>query len=302
MPKKIKRNLRQFSHDFLFCFKTALADTIEHDGVEHAGYLSFLAILSLFPFLVFFVAVAGIFGGSPLGKELMDILISNLPEGMSEALMPRIEEITSGPPQGLLTIAVFGAIWTASSSVEGLRTILNRAYRVSTPPAYIFRRLLSIAQFLIITIIIISAMFVLVLTPLVWSLVLDFFQLKQLSFDPNIMNIRFLFSSVMIFCAVSFLYYVIPNLQQKWRNVFPGAIVVVVLWSVSATLFSLYLHNFDQVNVIYGSLAGFIVALLFFYITAMILIFGAEFNYAIEKLIGFKFKEKQKVLKTKRSA
>ena len=71
--------------------------------------------------------------------------------------------------------------------------------------------------------------------------------------------------------------------------------MVLLLWSLCGTAFSLYLKNFDQVNLIYGSLASFIIALLFFYIIAMILIFGAEFNYAIEKITKFKFIEKKHV-------
>ena len=104
----------------------------------------------------------------------------------------------------------------------------------------------------------------------------------------------FYISTIIIFSAVSFIYYVIPNVKQGLVNIFPGATIVALLWSVTGSLFSFYLQHSTQVNVIYGSLASFIISLLFFYIIAMILIFGAEFNYAIEKTTGFKFIEKVK--------
>lgn len=285
-----------FFYNFFSCFKRAFIDTINHDGVEHAGYISFLTILSIFPFLILFVSLAGMLGGTEIGKEFVNILLNNLPAEVAQGLEPRINEIISGPPQGLLTIAILGAIWTASSSVEGLRTIFNRAYRVSTPPSYLFRRLLSIMQFLIITVLILSSMIVIVTTPLFFDKILAIFRLDHLyDYSEIFIKMRFIFTSIVIFCAVSFVYYVIPNLRQTWLNVCPGALMVLLLWSLCGTAFSLYLKNFDQVNLIYGSLASFIIALLFFYIIAMILIFGAEFNYAIEKITKFKFIEKKHV-------
>jgi membrane protein len=264
------------------CLYQALVDTVNHDGIEHAGYMAFLALLSLFPFLVFFIAIVGFIGESSLGTEFVSLLLSNLPKRVAEALSPRIQEIISGPPQGLLTLAIVGAIWTASSSVEGLRTILNRAYRVSAPPAYLWRRFLSIVQFLIITAILIIAMTVLVFLPLVLEKFADILHIGQL-FDPLWVYLRYTLISAALFLGVSTLYYTLPNIRLSWRNVMPGAGLVMVLWVLSGILFSSYLSHFQQVNLIYGSLGGIIVALLFFYIVNVIFILGAEFNFLLEK-------------------
>jgi len=278
---------------FTNALRKSFFDTIKHDGIEHAGYLSFLGILSLFPFLVFLVSLLGQIGDTELGFEFTNLLLANIPKEVSVALEPRINEIISGPPQSLLTIAVLGAIWTASGTVEGLRTIFNRAYRVSTPPSYILRRLTSIAQFILITFLIITAMFIIILIPIILERLIIFKSVISLyGILEHALKLRFLFSTIIIFSAVSFIYYVIPNVKQKLINICPGAILVAVLWSIIGSAFSFYLQNFDQVNLIYGSLASLIIALLFFYIIAMILIFGAEFNYAIEKQTGFKFIEK----------
>jgi membrane protein len=266
----------------------AIVDTVSHDGVEHAGYLSFLALFAIFPFLVFFISIAGSFGATGLGNEFVTVFLSAIPKEAATALRPRIDEIISGPPQGLLTIAILGAIWTASSAVEGMRTIFNRAYRVSTPPAYIPRRLLSILQFFVITSLILSAMGMIVIFPLVANYFEEFIHIDLYAYKKY----SFILPALLIFFAVSFLYYVIPNLKQRWIDVFPGAALVLFAWYVVGKAFSAYLQDFNQVNLIYGSLASLIIALLFFYIIAMILVFGAEFNYRIEKKSGFKFKEK----------
>ena len=134
---------------------------VKHDGVEHAGYMAFITLLSFFPFIIFLMAVTGFIGKSDHGRELIYLLLSGMPADLIQAIKPRIEEIISVPPSSLLTISIFGIIWTSSSTVEGIRTILNKIYNLSSPPAYIWRRLLSILQFFIITAVLLLSMFLL---------------------------------------------------------------------------------------------------------------------------------------------
>ena len=259
---------------YLNCLKKATIDTIKHDGIEHAGYLSFLSILSLFPFLVFLFAFVSWVDEQYLGEELAKIIIDHLPNMDGTNLASRINEITSGPPQNLLNIAILGAIWTASSYVEGLKTILNKAYRVYTPPAYLFRRLVSIFQFLLMVSVLIITMTFMILLP---------FAIEELEILLNTKNVfksasqyvvvRYGISMSIWFIIISCIYYFIPNLRQKWINTLPGAIIVVLFWSLINTGLSAYLSHFNQVNMIYGSLAGLIAALLFFYLLSMIIIF-----------------------------
>jgi membrane protein len=269
----------------LYCFYKAAEDTIQHDGVEHAGYMAFLSLLALFPFLVFFVALVGFIGASDLGIQFVKLLLANLPKSVALTLEPRIEEITSGPPQGLLTLAIVGAIWTASSAVEGLRTILNRVYRVTAPPAYIWRRLLSILQFLILTATIIVAMMVLVFTPIIWDKLSPLFPLTEW-LSPLWAVTRYALVGAVLFVGIASLYYILPNLPLKWRHVLPGSALVVLLWMGVGILLSLYLNYFHQANLIYGSLGGIIFTLVFFYLVSLIFIYGAEFNYRLEKLLA----------------
>ncbi len=275
-------------------------DTVDHDGIEHAGYLAFISLLSLFPFMVFLFAIAGFIGQTDIGLKLISIILDSnaIPHDILKALEPRFQEIESGPPQGLLTFAIVGAIWTASSAVEGLRTILNRAYRVHTPPAYIWRRLLSIGQFLVIVAIIIIVLLLLIVLPELWVNFKPFIRLDRINFENDFfINIgpyaRYCITAIILFLVVCITYFILPNIKQSWKAVTPGALCVVVLWFVAGTLFSEYLRNFDQVNIIYGSLGGLIAALLFFYITAMIFVYGAELNYHLEIAMGMKMEEKR---------
>ena len=80
--------------------------TVYHDGLEMSGYLAFLELLAFIPFLVVLTTFAGLLGEGQAGIDFVHFLFDNLPQHMVNALKPRVEEITSGPPLGLLTIAI----------------------------------------------------------------------------------------------------------------------------------------------------------------------------------------------------
>jgi len=278
----------------LASFYKAGVNTANHDGVEHAGYLAFVGLLGLFPFLVFVVALAGFFAEGQAGKEFIRLVLTQLPPDMVQGLAPRITEISSRPPQGLLTVSILGALWTSSSALEGYRTVLNRAYRVDTPPAYIWRRLLSIAQILILSFVLVMAMIVLVVLPTGLGKVAVAAGQSGLALTHGQI---FCLTIAVIFAGVSIAYYYLPNLKQSVHAVAPGAALVTMLWIGAARLLSIYYSRFDKDNLIYGSIGGVIATLLFFYIGNVLFIYGAEFNYLLKMALGEKIELREAVQK-----
>lgn len=280
-------------YNFIKLNRNAIENLINHDGVEHAGYMAFVTLLSFFPFLIFIMAFTSFIGSSEYGTEMISLLLSNMPDYLRSTLNSRIEEIISGPPGSLLTLSILGVIWTSSSTVEGLRTILNKIYHVKAPPAYILRRLLSIAQFVIITVILVIAMFILIFLPIIYQKISNIEYLQpifevtsELSgnlFNPIWYNTRYITLIITIFIGVMFLYKVIPNVKLRTRSIIPGSILVTLLWVFGGSLMSKYIYIFSQVNIVYGGLAGFVLTLLFFYIIHIIFIYGAEMNFLINK-------------------
>ena len=275
---KFKYRLHKFLIIPLRILRKSLIDTIRHDGIEHAGYLAFLSILSFFPSLIFLVSVVGLFGESELGKNFVYKLIEGMPKDMAAGLIPRINEIISGPENSFLTIALIGVIWTASSSVEGIRTILNRAYRVNSPPPYILRRLVSIFEFFLIIFTLISGLTILVIAPIFLQKIEAKFHF-HFAIDYDFFYLRQIATFLLLSTITSLLYFGLPNIKQKFFQTVPGSILAVVLWFLLVNGLSTYLHNFQQMNFVYGSIAGIIVSLIFFYLISLVFIFGAEFNY-----------------------
>jgi membrane protein len=255
---------------------------IDHDGVEHSGYMSFMMLVSIFPFFIFILAFTSFFGASELGEKFIGLALESMPAHSIDSIKSRINELITSPPQGLLTLAILGTIWTSSSFVECLRTILNRVYEIKSPPNYILRRLLSIVQFLGISIIISLAMLLLIIIPIGLEKIPQFVELTN---DySNIIDIsRYGLIFVSLLFSVCSLYYIIPNAKLKLMEVIPGALLTISLWSISAYLLSTYIVYYRQLSLIYGSLGSIIVTLIFFYIVNMIFIIGAEFNYLVRE-------------------
>ncbi len=272
------------------CIGNSIYDTSEHGGVEHAGYIAFLLMLTIFPFLVFFMALIGFIGSVDLRNLLISLIMDSSWAASIEALKPRILEITSSPPQGLLTLAIFSTLWTASSIFEGLRTILNRAYHVDNTPTYLFRRLFSIIEFLAVIILALAVMLVLVVLPYVSDFLQKRLYLEEavVFFDlisPEGMAMRHIILYGFAFFLLSSLYYFLPNKKlNSLVSTFPGSIVTLGMCVLFTSLFKYYLSTFHQLNVIYGSLAGIIICLIYFYVCSLIFIFGAELNYNIQKV------------------
>lgn len=267
---------------------------VENDGIELAGYLAFLELLSLFPFLVIIVATAGFFGQGELGAQFINMVITHVPQDAVVSVKPRIEEIISGPPQGLLTISILGALWTSSSAVEGFRTVLNRAYQVSEPPHYFFRRLMSILQIILLTVIVMMVMLGLVLTPLFIERIAHEAGWVLPEGTLAFFTKDFIYIAIAsMFLAVASLYYWLPNIKQTLIAVLPGAAIVVAGWVGGAALVSFYLDNVSQVNLIYGSLSGLIATLLFFFVMNIVFIYGAEFNHELLLALGKRVVERE---------
>ncbi|PCJ23660.1 MAG: hypothetical protein COA94_08110 [Rickettsiales bacterium] len=256
----------------------SIVNMVNHDGVEHSGYMSFMVLVSIFPFFIFILALTSFLGASELGAKFIEFALENLPEQSIESIRARISELIKAPPQELMTLAIFGSIWTSSSFVECLRTILNRVYEIKSPPNYIFRRLLSIIQFLAISLVISLAMLVLLIIPIGLAKLPQFVLLAK-GYGETLNLARYALVFLSLFLSVCSLYYIIPNTKLRFEEVVPGAFLTVILWTSSGYLLSKYIGHYHQLNVVYGSIGSIIITLIFFYIVNMIFIIGAEFNY-----------------------
>lgn len=253
---------------------------IKDDAIEHAGYMAFMFILSLFPFLVFFLALTSFFGASEIGRNLIELIIETSPDSAVDSIRSRLEELRMGPPASLVNLAIFGAIWTASSYVEALRTILNRTFGLKSPPHYIFRRLLSIAQFLFFCAIIAAILYIFVFLPAMFHK----YKISEIIDIPIEVTLsKYFYIFLTLFICVLSLYRFIPNIKVKILYLIPGALLTTVTSMASGYLLTKYIRHYYQSNVVYGSLGSIIVTMIFFFMINFLFILGASYSYELFK-------------------
>jgi membrane protein len=89
---------------------------------------------------------------------------------------------------------------------------------------------------------------------------------------------------ILLMMAVALIYYVMPDVKQEFRFITPGSVLAVVVWILASVGFGLYVKTFADYNAMYGSIGAIIVLLLYFYISAAVLLLGAEMNAVIEHM------------------
>lgn len=247
------------------------------EGLELSGYIAFTAFLSLFPFLIFLAALAGFLGDRETADHFIRAMFEFMPQDVAETLAPAVREVVGVRERGLLTFSILATLWFASNGIEALRAGLNRAYSVSEERAIWWLRLQSIAFVIASAIVIFFLSLVVIFGPLLWRVFGPEFD-RVLETRLVFLTARYALAIVMLLGALLLLHRWLPNSRQAFARVLPGVCVTAVLWLIGASLFSWYVGNLADYAVFYGSLGGVAITLVFFYITAIIFIFGAEFN------------------------
>jgi membrane protein len=259
---------------------TAARCLVDDEGLELSGYLAFMALLALFPFLIFLSSLASILGGVVTGERFVAFMLEFAPGSVSATLGPAIGQIFSSRQGGTLTFSALFMLWTASNGVEAMRAALNRAYRSSETRPLWYRRLQSVGFVALGSLAVILLSLAIVLGPLLWHIVTRFVKGSA----PELIlwqTARYAVAACATFLMLLVLHRWLPNTRRGIGDLIPGVIVTVTLLLGAASLFSLYLETVTSYNLIYGSLDSAVVTLVYLYANAVTFIFGAEFNAAI---------------------
>ena len=250
------------------------------NGFEIAGYIAFTTMLSLFPFLIFLVSIAGFFGDTRTGQDFISTLSLFAPPDVIKTLQPAIQEVIVNRSGSLLTIGLGLALYSASSAVSALRLALDLAYGLDENRSFLLRKAQDFAIVMVGSVILISASAAIIAGPWAWKLFVWFTFVD--STDKGLYHLaRYGFTLVMLAMAVIALHRVLPNAHIRWRQILPGALTTTILWIIAASVLTLYFGRFANYSATYGSLGGVIITLMFFYVSAIIFIFGGELNAAL---------------------
>ncbi len=253
---------------------------ISRNGIEISGYIAFTVMLSLFPFMIFLVSVTGFFGDTRTGENFLGTMAVFAPPEMMKTLLPAIQQVTQNRSGSLLTIGLALALYSAASSVSAFRLALNLSYGVEETRSFWWRKLQDFAIVIVGSVLVMLLSVAIILGPWVWRVVAWFAFVNPA--DMELWHIaRYSAALVVLAAGVIALHRILPNATLSLRQILPGALTTTIIWIVTASLLTLYFGEFADYDATYGSLGGVIVTLMFFYISAIIFIFGGELNAAL---------------------
>jgi membrane protein len=247
-------------------------------GSVHSGNIAYSLMLAVVPFLIFATALTGFFVGQQGAEMALAALFEGVPEHVALTIEPVLMEVVGQRRGDILTLSALAAVWAASNGVEAVRLGLDHAYEVDDSRHVALSRLISIGVvltgFAIFTLL--SAL--IVFAPLVFVLV-ERWTAVDIPAEADV--IRYALGLAVLSGTLWAMHRVLPSRRMRGMRLWPGVLASVLIWSMAATGMSVYLAYAPSYAVTYGTLAGVIVTLLFFYLTGVALIFGAEVNAAI---------------------
>ncbi len=252
------------------------------DGFMLAGNLAYLSLLTLFPFFIVVATVAGAFGRTADGVHAISVILRTVPPDVGQLIAKPVREVIAVRSQkGLLTFGIVVTLWTVSGFIETIREIVRRAYgTTSSRPVWEYR---LGAMLLIVAAV---AMMLVAFAVQVMMTAVEQFVVRLLPLNNHLLGtfgLSRLAPAVALFVALWGIFYVLTprKIREGKSPTWPGPLLITVVWMGTTMLLPQILGLFGGYNLTYGSLAGVIVALLFFYIIGLGLVMGAQLNAAL---------------------
>ncbi|MBV7258505.1 YihY/virulence factor BrkB family protein [Erythrobacter sp. WH158] len=252
-----------------------------NDGFIHAGNLAYLSMLAIFPFFILGAAVFELVGGQELAQQMVGAVMLALPPTVAGVIEPVAQDVMYAREGWLLWFGAGVALWTVSSLIETIRDILRRAYGTKASHAFWKYRLLSAGLILGAVILLIVSLFAQVAIGTAQQ-VIDA-RLPQLTELMGTLRLSRIVPALGLGFSLYLLFYTLTPGEYRTKRYpkWPGAVFTAAWWLGVTTALPIILRQFFSYNLTYGSLAGIIIALFFFWLVGLGLVIGAELNAAL---------------------
>lgn len=260
--------------------KRTVNESLEDRLLGLAAELAYYFLLALVPAVVFLAAVASYFPGETI-EQMLRTLAVVVPPDVLEIVRDQLQNIAHGENAGILTFGLLMALWSSSAAVVSVTDAMNRAYDIEEGRPWWKVRLVAIALTLGLALFVILALALVLVGPTLADRVAGQFGLGG-AFAATWKVAQWPLAFGLVAFALAMLNYFAPDAEQDWVWITPGAVLSTLLWLIASVAFKVYLANFADYNATYGSLGGVIVLMLWFYISALAILFGSEMNAEIE--------------------
>src|SRR5881275_1348417 len=252
-----------------------------NDGFIHAGNLAYLSIVALFPFFIVAAAVAHLLGQSQDAMLTVTNVLRRLPPDVATTLREPVQEVLTLRTGNLLWFGAIVGLWTATSFIETIRDILRRAYGVKFCAPFWEYRLGSMLVILGAVLLLMLAFAASAALTLAHQIVIHWFPLAQ---DvASTLGLYRLVPAVTLFFTFYILFYALTPSRYRRRGCrkWPGAFFITAWWLATVEILPSVLSLFGGYSRTYGSLAGVMITLIFFFVVGLGVVIGAELNAAL---------------------
>jgi len=252
-----------------------------NDGFIHAGNLAYLALMTLFPFFITAAAVLSLLGQSAETQQAVESFLRYLPPDVAVLLRKPIADVLVARTGNLLWLGGLVGLWTVSGFVETIRDIFRRAYGTTSSAPFWRTRLTSSA-------VVIASVVVAMISFLAQGVMTaaEQFIYRLLPWAQHVagwIGLSRLIPGVIMFGALYVLFYTVTPSKYRYTSSrkWPGALFTAGWWVGITALLPLVLAQLGGYDLTYGSLAGVVVMLLFFWVIGLGFVFGAHLNAAL---------------------
>jgi membrane protein len=268
--------------DVKHAFVSAYRDIIRHHTLQVAAALSYYFVLSVFPFLIFLSATVGWMREQHLFGNVLSLMSRLLPPDTMHVIYAVLQDVLSTHRGTFLSFGMIGTIWVASTGFNAMIEALDIAYDAPDDRPYWKTRLLATGLAAICGGLLLIALAVMVVGPRFGEWIAMHLGLSS-AFAVVWPPLRWIIAISFTVLAVELLYFLAPNVKQRFGASLPGAIFAVIAWNGLSLLLSLYFRHVANFNRTYGTLGGFIALMTWLYWTSFVLLVGAELNAELAK-------------------
>jgi membrane protein len=252
-----------------------------NDGFIHAGNLAYLSMIAIFPFFITGAALFSVIGENSERAAALEAVLVALPPSVAETIGPVAREVIEARSGWLLWVGGAVGLWTVGSLIETIRDILRRAYGTHAVRAFWQYRLLSMG-------VIIGAVVLLMLS-LMASFMITAAQQVIGAYVPQLASIlgeltlSRLVPAVGLYGSIFLLFLTLTPAKYRGKRYpkWPGALLVTLWWIGVTLAMPIVLAQFFSYDLTYGSLAGIMIAMFFFWLVGLGVVIGAELNAAL---------------------
>jgi membrane protein len=277
MERMFRRSWVLSKHTYL-CY-------LRHNCSQQAAAIAYYILFSLIPITIVLVSIFGfLLARESLRDDFVDRVLDVVPFSQTEGrdfverTLNNVKRV-SGP---IALLGVAGTIWSASAVFSSIRRALNVVWGVEERRPFVRQKLVDFAQLGVMMTFLLASLVLTGVLRAARELSADF--AGPFAFGNPLWEIPYVMvPALLTFSIFVAMYHTVPAVRPRWRDALPGAVLATLLFEALKISFAFYVANFSNYDVVFGSLGGAFLLLLYMFLAANTLLIGAEVAYTLQR-------------------